>query len=260
MFTSLDQHKNVLSVLYLSQDDFNGSALKEILENIGHMDVVTTVASRQALSHLAERDFDLFITDVALADGDGLALIRQIRSGETAAPRDVTILAMGTPTDFAATEQKLAGLWVNGLVTMPFTLSALAEQIVEALSHHHLGQLAEPPVDEEIRLLNRPSLRSRAPEQRFTLPFGALGEGMYLVEPVTVYGNELVAAGTCLDEDHLMLIERMEHILDGDEAMLSFSQQRDVAAAKTRRSATILEMPKAETGEPRMAELGVSFG
>lgn len=270
MFTSLDRRNKPLSVLYLSNDHFNGAALKVILEDIGHMDVVTTISAGDALSHFTRRNFDLFITDLGLDGVDGLELIRQIRHNETSAPRDVTILALATNDDFKVTNCRLADLGINGIVMTPFTLKTLVDQIAEALSHHHLAQVVHPDslhqaqteVD-HIEISN-----SRYPERIFTLPFGALGEGMYLVQAVTVKGSVLIPAGTCLDENHLMLIEQMEDLLDGEEVLLSSTPPLiydAVEMPETERptpilAMSVLESPKVEPSEHEGVRLRFAFG
>ena len=270
MFTSLDRRNRALSVLYLSNDHFNGAALKEILEDIGHMDVVTTVSPIEALSHFTRRNVDLFIIDLGLDGIDGLELIRQIRHSETSAPHDVIILALGANDDFKNTNHELAGLGINGIVMTPFTLTTLAEQIADALSHHHLARVATANPDRQTQTTGDYSeiSRSRYLAQIFTLPFGALGEGMYLVEPVNVRGNVLIPAGTCLDENHLMLIEQMEHVLEGDEALLSFTRHGAFEAVEMSKAELpkpisvmpVLDFPKVKSGGLRGARLGFSFG
>jgi DNA-binding response OmpR family regulator len=52
---------------------------EEVLSEIGYH--VTVVGkARQALAQLRNRDFDLVILDLSLPDGDGLDMVRQIRS------------------------------------------------------------------------------------------------------------------------------------------------------------------------------------
>ncbi len=264
MFTSLDRRNKTLGVLYLSSDRFNGGALKVILEDIGHMDVVTTISAEDAFSHFSRRRFDLFITDVGLDGIDGLDLIRRIRQGETSAPHDVTILALGANDDFKTTRYNLAGLGLNGIVMTPFTLKTLADQVADALSHPHLAQVANPVPDTQTQMTRDDAEISRYPERIFTLPFGALGAGMYLVEPVTVQGNVLIPAGTCLDENHLMLIEQMEHVLEGDDALLSSTRPYEYKAAKAELPTPIptvpLDLPKVEPRGLEGTRLGFGFG
>jgi CheY-like chemotaxis protein len=71
-------HYGSLRVL-LVEDDPDTLEVTSMLLRDGHYDVSTAENVGQALSHLREREFDLLISDIALPDGSGLDLMREVR-------------------------------------------------------------------------------------------------------------------------------------------------------------------------------------
>ena len=266
LFNEQHSYKSKLEILCLSEDCTSDASLKTALATIGYADVILTSSPEDAISHLAHKRFDLFIADIGSHEIGGLELVRQIRNGETAAPHDVTTLILATEERLSATSINLGDLGINGILMTPFSLNMLDEQIAYAVSHHHLAQLANPnPIEQGDVIPNHPKV-SHNPEQTFTLAFGAIGEGMYLVKPIRAHGNVLIAAGVCLDESHLMLLEQMEHVLDGDEAALSFvcpydcdsvseTLQKELSAPLQR---PLLDFEQTKSG--RVESFGFGFG
>ena len=218
----LNNHKSRARILLLSNERSSGRVLKTALDNIGYMDVSVTVSPREAITRFVHQRFDLLIMNLDLPEIGGFELIRRIRAGETIVPRDLTILMLAKEDDFED-DQCLADLGVNGIAMIPFTLKELADHIAYALSHHYLAQEAIEVMDAPEVLPPSAQTQPNGPLRAFSLPFEALGEGMYLLEPIKVHGRVLIPAGTCLREIHLTVIEQMAYVLEGGEVLLSFS-------------------------------------
>ena len=86
----------------LVDDNRNGlSARKAVLEEIGYV-TTTTTSAEQALALVAEKDFDIVVTDFRMPGMDGTELIRRIKATH---PRMRFILLSGFVEPLGLTEQ-----------------------------------------------------------------------------------------------------------------------------------------------------------
>src|SRR4051812_37676768 len=65
-----------LRVLVLDDDVFILSCVREMLEEIGHVNIVTATDGRHALDLLATQSFDLVICDLSMPEMDGVEFLR----------------------------------------------------------------------------------------------------------------------------------------------------------------------------------------
>lgn len=120
-----------LNVL-IADDEENISALVQLcVEGEGHA-AVCVASATEARDALAKRTFDLVITDVLMPDGDGLALITQLKQTQPAA----RILAMSGGGRYMDGDDYLKmarGLGANAVVMKPFNRERLLEAMAEAM-------------------------------------------------------------------------------------------------------------------------------
>lgn len=122
---------NNMKVLVVKAKDTERLHLIEQLESleVAHVEGVATAI--EAERSLALRYFDLIIVDSLLAENAGIKLIKRIRTGQTAASTDISILS----THFDI-QQKLIGLNslldVQGLLLKPYEASRLKQMLMVA--------------------------------------------------------------------------------------------------------------------------------
>jgi len=114
-------------VLLVDDDMAFRSSVKAVLEHLG-ADVVCAENGRQAL-HLAEDGaFDLVITDLRMADMDGLELLRRLRRQRPELP---VVVATGYASLEAARQAVREG--AADFLTKPFSVAALQDALEVAL-------------------------------------------------------------------------------------------------------------------------------
>ena len=142
------------TILIVEDDDLLAEMLGEHLASAVGASVVRASDASEALRADDDCPPDLMITDVLLPDGDGLDLIRSIRSR-----RDYPVLLMtGQPTLGRAVEAMRLG--VADMFTKPFDLRRLAQVVKEALAAHHTQQRRHRRL-ERLEKLSRKVIRER---------------------------------------------------------------------------------------------------
>lgn len=142
------------TILIVEDDDLLAEMLGEHLTSAVGARVVRASDASEALRADDDCPPDLMITDVLLPDGDGLDLIRSIRSR-----RDYPVLLMtGQPTLGRAVEAMRLG--VADMFTKPFDLRRLANVVTEALAAHHTQQRRHRRL-QRLEKLSRKVIRDR---------------------------------------------------------------------------------------------------
>jgi CheY-like chemotaxis protein len=90
--------------------------------------VATAGGGHEALALIEKRPFDLVLSDISMPKGDGMALLAAIRARGGPRPRVMLMTGFAEVTVESAIE---AG--AVALVTKPFSLAAVAEQIERCL-------------------------------------------------------------------------------------------------------------------------------
>ena len=111
------------------------SLLTKILGDLG--EVVTAEGGRRALELLAQRPFDLVISDIRMPDIDGEELLRQVREMES--PPECILM-----TAYATVETAVAALRLGAYdyLTKPFDPDDARAVVERALSRRGVGQVA----------------------------------------------------------------------------------------------------------------------
>jgi signal transduction histidine kinase len=132
--------------------------ISEVLRLEGY-EVDTAASGRDAVRLLAEgATYDLLLTDLHMEDGDGLALLEEIRRNS---PLTITIVLTG----FAAVESAIAALRQGAYdyLTKPCIIAELTHTVARGIEHRRL-MLAEREARAGLEELNR-ELESRVEER-----------------------------------------------------------------------------------------------
>ena len=129
---SLDQMKS-LKILLVDDDSFALRVVRHILYGLDVGQIEEAFNGKSAIEKLAQKDFDLLITDVEMPKLNGLGLIKAIRSGKTRAPRDLPVIIITILTNSEVLGISVA-LDVNGFLAKPMRPVSVAEKISAALN------------------------------------------------------------------------------------------------------------------------------
>ena len=115
-----------LQIMVLDDEPIVGSRLKPSIEKAGYS-VESFTDSREALQRLREKHFDIVVTDLKMANVDGLEIHRfaKERSSDT-----VVIIITGFATVETAREALQSGVF--DFIAKPFKISQLREAIEKA--------------------------------------------------------------------------------------------------------------------------------
>ncbi|MFM9972480.1 MAG: sigma-54-dependent transcriptional regulator [Burkholderiales bacterium] len=131
------------------------------------LDVEAVGSIAQAKSRLAEREFNLCLTDMRLPDGEGLEIVRHIGA-------NCTDLPVAVITAYGSAENAVAALKAGAFdyLTKPLSLEQLRTLVKSALhlparpnttSHTAARMLGEGPAITQVRLIIEKLARSQAP-------------------------------------------------------------------------------------------------
>jgi PAS domain S-box-containing protein len=136
----------------LAVDDYpaNLMLVQHKLEGLGHA-VTLAGDGSEALSHLADRDFDLVLLDVQMAEIDGFEVTRRIRQRESSRGSAVPIIALTALAMHGDRERCLAA-GMNGYVRKPVVWNELAAAMAQVLE---AAPRASDPIFVEQALLER---------------------------------------------------------------------------------------------------------
>ena len=124
------------SILVVEDDEDTLELLRAVLERQGYS-VVTASGGKDALLHLQSSPFDLVLSDVSMAEGDGLTLVSSLRE---LGLRDVPVILMSAEHD---TSRRVASLDVGAddFVPKPFEVDELLARLRSQL--RRVGRQAE---------------------------------------------------------------------------------------------------------------------
>lgn len=129
---SFEQMKS-LKVLLVDDDSFALRVVRHILYELDVGQIEEAFNGESAIEKLAQRDFDLLITDVEMPKLNGLGLIKAIRCGKTRAPRDLPVIIITILTNSEVLGISVV-LDVNGFLAKPMRPVSVAEKISAALN------------------------------------------------------------------------------------------------------------------------------
>ncbi len=119
-----------LNTKFLVVDDFSTMRriLRNLLKNIGYLNVDEAEDGHSALLKLRREDFDFIITDWNMAGMDGLQLLKEVRLDEKLSKLPVLMVtAEAKKENIIAAAQAGA----SGYIVKPFTAATLDEKITK---------------------------------------------------------------------------------------------------------------------------------
>jgi two-component system chemotaxis response regulator CheY len=119
-----------LNTKFLVVDDFSTMRriLRNLLKNIGYLNVDEAEDGHSALLKLRREDFDFIITDWNMAGMDGLQLLKEVRMDEKLSKLPVLMVtAEAKKENIIAAAQAGA----SGYIVKPFTAATLDEKITK---------------------------------------------------------------------------------------------------------------------------------
>ncbi|MEN0652352.1 MULTISPECIES: response regulator [Hyphobacterium] len=118
-------------------------ALRSILSALGAERLTEAGDAGEALGALSCEGIDLLITDWKMEPLDGLALVRAIRAGKSAAARDIPIVMLTSYTD-ARYEAEAMQAGVTCFMPKPFTARSLLESLTTVLAGENAASEQSP--------------------------------------------------------------------------------------------------------------------
>ena len=125
-----------MKILLLEDDTALANILVDFLED--DYEVVQTYSMQEALRLSEEGHFDLYIFDINVPDGDGISLLKEIRSFHDETP--VIFITAFHDTKYLKAAFESGG---NDFIRKPFELEELAQRIANIKRHFGLEHLVE---------------------------------------------------------------------------------------------------------------------
>jgi len=117
-----------VEIMVLDDEPIVGSRLKPSFEKAGYI-VESFVDSREALKRLREKHFDVVVTDLKMANVDGMEIHRFAKERS---PDTVVIIITGFATVETAREALQSGVY--DFIAKPFKISQLRDVIEKAVA------------------------------------------------------------------------------------------------------------------------------
>lgn len=118
--------KDKIDVLLVDDETIVGNRLKPVLTKLG-CEVEVFEDSKEALKRIDEKEFDIVVTDIMMADINGIQLLEYVQKKSE---RTKVIMITGYATEALAREAMAKGAF--DIISKPFRPSDLREVIVKA--------------------------------------------------------------------------------------------------------------------------------
>jgi CheY-like chemotaxis protein len=128
----LPTHLKNPHILLADDDEFIRRVVRHVLTGLGFEHIREVDSGSGVKEVLGTIPFDILISDVQMPGLNGIELLRQIRCGQTDAPRDLPVIIL---TSFSNTEVLSASLAldVNGFLVKPMKPATVNAKIIQAL-------------------------------------------------------------------------------------------------------------------------------
>ena len=119
-------------IKFLVVDDFSTMRriIRNLLKNIGYMNVDEAEDGNSALLKLRRENFDFIITDWNMAGMDGLQLIKEVRMDEKLSKLPVLMVTAEAQKENIVAAARAGA---SGYIVKPFTAATLDEKIAKIL-------------------------------------------------------------------------------------------------------------------------------
>lgn len=231
MESPLPDHLKNIHILLADDDEFIRRIVRHILMGLGFEQIREVNSGNGVKDVLGTIPFEILISDVQMPGINGIELLRQIRCGQTDAPRDLPVIIL---TSFSNTEVLSASLAldVNGFLVKPMKPATVYAKITQALGervqlrdvHAYLSVDTVLASLNEAQVTGRSSASITRPAARETLPGHAaevrihdLKPGMVLVGDILLTdGTLLLSARRALGEITINRLKEMQEVLKAD--------------------------------------------
>jgi CheY-like chemotaxis protein len=217
-------------ILVVEDEPFQRRILAAVLKSKGFGRICEASSSSAAIAMLESELINTVVSDVEMPGMNGLELLRQIRTGQTAARRDVGFIILTSHSNTEVLSAAMA-LDVNGFIVKPFTTRVILEKIMrtrrESISLRSESEYAAVVTDlaslRTARVLGSASSEPVAAsasddvaDGRITLPIAELRVGMRVASNVTAIDDRvIVAAETTLSTAIINLISDLKELVAG---------------------------------------------
>lgn len=140
------------SILIVDDEAFMRRIIRQTLSGLGFGDVTDVDSAAAALTLFSKSRFDLIISDIYMPNMSGLELLKQVRCGKTAAPRESRFIILTSLSNTEVLSTSIA-LDVNGFMVKPIKSDLVKKKMQKALSETMYLRPAEKyemiPVEKE---------------------------------------------------------------------------------------------------------------
>jgi EAL domain-containing protein (putative c-di-GMP-specific phosphodiesterase class I)/DNA-binding response OmpR family regulator len=228
--TSVDSRGCGVRILIVEDEPFQRRVLGSVLKSSSSVAKITEVDSGSAAISLLETEpVDVIISDIAMPGLNGLDLLRKIRSGQSAARRDIPFLILTSYSNTDVLNAAMA-LDVSGFIVKPFTARLVLEKIKRTMNEkiklrpdfHYdsvVTDLASLPglklsANDSGADLLRTAPSADGSQARTAIPFSELRAGMRVAERLTALdGTVILAAETTLTQPLINLLSDLTEII-----------------------------------------------
>ena len=114
-------------ILVVDDDAAIRTLVRTVLEGAGY-DVTTARDGREAISLIAQSDFDVVLLDVIMPHLDGVSVVHQLQRDNSAVLAHTYLLSGTDPNDYG-------NLPVAGVIGKPFDIRALLAEAKDCIGH-----------------------------------------------------------------------------------------------------------------------------
>lgn len=235
----MDSNSNIAfaRILVVEDEPFQCRILGSVLRSNGFGRICEAGSGGAAIAMLGTELINTVLSDIDMPGINGLELLRQIRSGQTPARRDIGFIVLTSHSNTEVLGAAMA-LDVNGFIVKPFTTRVILDKIVrtgrESMSlrseSEYAGVITDLDSLRSARLSaessNELGTASASDAGRITIPIAELRAGMRMASNLTALdGTIIIAAETTLTTTLINLISDLKQLLAG--AMVTVYHARD---------------------------------
>ncbi len=216
-------------ILVVEDEPFQRRILGAVLRSKGYGRICEAGSGDAAVSMLETELINTVVSDVDMPGLNGLELLRQIRTGQTHARRDIGFIILTSHSNTEVLSAAMA-LDVNGFIVKPFTTRVILEKI-ERTRKENMTLRSESQygsVMTDIASLRRARLSAQAGNTepvalgasgdgrpgRIAIPFGELRLGMRMANNLAAMdGTIIIAAETTLTAAVINLVSDLKELI-----------------------------------------------
>lgn len=244
----MNQAIRTARILLVEDEHFMRMLIVQALESLGFNTVHEAEDSQQAIRVLATEAVDLVITDIEMRPMNGLDLVKRIRTGQTALPRDARVIfltGLGDMTTLSAASE----LDVHSFLIKPVSANQLRGKIEDALrtevrlrdrstyealtfvpagvtthqadqvkrAGYTLTSVATPRTEPPYAATRPKPVSDASGSCGVFLPVDALQPGMILCHDIITRGVPLLRKGAVLAPGHIQVLKSIRTVLEQSE-------------------------------------------